>query len=69
MLRTVIKRGISYAVNCAAERIPPIRVYLLLEDQPAKNTPNGATPKIAIMKIKERSGFAAQICGPNGINA
>ena len=44
----VRRSGISYAVNCAAERIPPINVYLLLEDQPAKNTPIGAIPKIAI---------------------
>ena len=67
--RTVISRGISYAVSWAADLIPPIKVYLLLDDQPAKKTPSGAIPKIAIMKSRDSSGFAAQICGPNGINA
>jgi hypothetical protein len=46
--KSVSKRGISYAVSCAAERIPPINVYLLLDDHPAKKTPIGAIPKIAI---------------------
>ncbi len=45
---SVKSSGISYAVNCAAERMPPMRVYLLLEDQPAKNTPMGAIPKMAM---------------------
>ena len=57
--RTVMSRGISYAVSWAAERIPPIKVYLLLEAHPAKKTPSGATPKIAIMKRRESSGLAA----------
>ena len=59
--RTVISSGISYAVNCAADRIPPMRVYLLLDAQPAKKTPRGAIPKIAIKKRRDKSGFAAQI--------
>ena len=52
------RRGISYAVNCAALLIPPRSVYLLLEDQPAKNTPRGAIPKIAKANRTESSGFA-----------
>ena len=46
--KSVNNNGISYAVSCAADLIPPIKVYLLLEDQPAKKTPIGAMPKIAI---------------------
>ena len=52
------RSGISYAVNCAALLIPPSRVYLLLEDHPAKNTPNGAMPKIANANSTDNSGFA-----------
>ena len=52
MLRTVIRRGISYAVNCAAERIPPIIEYLLLEAQPDVKTPIGAMENAAIITIK-----------------
>ena len=29
-----------------------------MDDQPAKKTPRGATPKTAIMKIAESSGLA-----------
>ena len=69
MPSTVTNNGISYAVSWAADLIPPINVYLLLEAQPAKKTPSGATPKIAIMNINDRSGFAAHMCGPNGTKA
>ena len=57
--RTAINIGISYAVNCAAERIPPSKVYLLLDDHPAKNTPRGATPNTAIMNSTLISGLMA----------
>ena len=46
-------------MSWAAERIPPINVYLLFDAQPAKNTPRGAIPNIAIMKSSESSGLAA----------
>ena len=56
---TVISNGISYAVNWAALLIPPNSVYLLLDDQPAKKTPRGATPKTAKAKSTDNSGLAA----------
>ena len=54
---TVMSRGISYAVSWAADLIPPMSVYLLFDAQPAKKTPSGATPKMAIMKMTESSGL------------
>ena len=56
---TVMSRGISYAVSWAADLIPPMRVYLLFDAHPAKKTPSGATPKMAIMNTTESSGLAA----------
>ena len=64
---SVSRSGISYAVSCAADLIPPINVYLLLDDQPAKKTPIGAIPKMAIAYKIDKSGFVAYIPLDNGI--
>ena len=66
-LNNVRRRGISYEVSWAAERIPPMSVYLLLLDQPAKKTPIGAIPNIAIMYNIDNSGFVAYIPLDRGI--
>ena len=61
------RSGISYAVNCAALLIPPSKVYLLFEDQPAKNTPSRAIQNIANANRTDSAGFAPYIPLAKGI--
>ncbi len=44
---TTSSSGTSYAINCAAPLIPPMTVYLLLEDQPPIRMAKGARLKTA----------------------
>ena len=60
--------GISYAISCAAERIPPMSVYLLLQAHPVVKTPIGAIEKAAITTNSPSGADEAAMRGEKGTN-
>src|SRR3990170_7246385 len=63
---TARRRWISYAMSCAAARIPPISVYLLFDAHPAMRIPRGARENAARMNRRLNGTSAMRNPSLNG---
>ena len=63
---TARRSGISYAISCAAARMPPMRLYLLFDAHPAIKIPSGAIENAARMKRRLSGMFAITNPSLNG---